>query len=298
LLFLPEYGDQPAAEPVSVAAAGGVAYARVRIAEGARKGEEFFLGSSPLVIGRHSLANVHLKEAAVNEFQIQIARTPQGTRLADLLSAVGTRINGVRVSRQLLNEGDNISIGPVALAFHVAVPAAAGEDGRPAPPAAEAKPVAAPGARPKGGLDWDIASEVEVEAISDPFLRRGTKVPRADAAVRQPPPKVFKPGEIRLACIEGPLEGKRFVIARSPTVIGREEGLDLTIPDHSVSRRHAEIVLGPTKAEVKDLGSRNGVFVNGARVAAAPIRPGDTLRIHKSLFIVEEVPPRPRPRKP
>ena len=81
-------------------------------------------------------------------------------------------------------------------------------------------------------------------------------------------------------------------------VIGRHEGLDLTIPDGSVSARHAEIVLGPTKAEVKDLGSRNGIYVNGARVAAASIRPGDTLRVHKSLFIVEEVPPRPRPRKP
>ena len=50
-------------------------------------------------------------------------------------------------------------------------------------------------------------------------------------------------------------------------VIGRDDGLDLTIPDGSVSRRHAEIVLGPEKAEVKDLGSRNGIFVNGARVA-------------------------------
>ena len=81
-------------------------------------------------------------------------------------------------------------------------------------------------------------------------------------------------------------------------VIGRGEGLDLTIPDGSVSPRHAEIVLGPTKAEVKDLGSRNGIFVNGARVAAAPLRPGDTLRVHKSLFIVEEIPPRSQPRKP
>ena len=78
LLFLPDYGDQPAPEPVDPVAAGGAARARLRIAEGARKGAEFFLGSSPLVIGRHTLANVRLKEAAVGEFHAQIARTPQG----------------------------------------------------------------------------------------------------------------------------------------------------------------------------------------------------------------------------
>ena len=121
-------------------------------------------------------------------------------------------------------------------------------------------------------------------------------MPREDAVARAPF-KAFKPGELRLTCIEGPLEGKRFLIARSSMVIGRDDGLDVTIPDGSVSRRHAEIVLGPEKTEVKDLGSRNGIFVNGARVAAASIRPGDTLRVHKSLFVVEEIPPRPQPRK-
>ena len=297
LLFLPDYGDQPAAEPMDPAAAGGAARARVRIAEGSRKGAEFYLGSSPLVIGRHTLANVHLREAAVGEFQVQLARTAQGTRLADLLSAAGTKVNGVRVSRQLLNEGDNISIGPVTLEFHVVVPAAAGKAERPTEPVIGPKPAAAPGSKAEGDLDWDIASEVEVEPVSDPYLRRGTKVPRQDAFVRGPS-KIFKPGELRLMCIEGPLDGKQFVIARSPMVIGREVGLDLTIPDGSVSRRHAQIVLGPAKAEVKDLGSRNGIFVNGARVSAASIRPGDTLRIHKSLFIVEEIPPPPQPRKP
>lgn len=297
LLFLPDYGDQPALEPVDLVAAGGVARARVRIAEGARKGAEFFLGSLPLVIGRHTLANVRLREAAVGEFQAQIARTPQGTRLVDLLSATGTKINGVRVSRQLLNEGDNISIGPVTLAFDVVVPAAAGKTGRPTEPVIGEKSAAAPGPKAEGDLDWDIAAEVEVEPVSDPFLRRGTKVPREDSIARTAF-KAFKPGDLQLMCIEGPLEGKRFVIARSPMVIGREEGLGLTIPDGSVSKRHAEIVLGPTKAEVKDLGSHNGVFVNGARVSTASIRPGDTLRFHKSLFIVEEIPPRPQPRKP
>ncbi len=292
LLFLPDSGDRPAAEPMDAAAAGAPC-ARVRIAAGARKGAEFFLGSSPLVIGRHTLANVRLREAAVAEFHAQIARTPQGVRLADLLSAAGTKVNGVIAHRQVLNDGDNIAIGPVTLSFDGEIPAAAETGDR----ATEAIAAEVPEREAEGDSDWNIAAEVEVEPVSDPFLRRGLKVPREDAVARTPF-KAFKPGELRLACIKGPLEGKAFVIVARSMVIGRDEGLGLTIPDGSVSRRHAEIVLGPEKTEVKDLGSRNGIYVNGARVEAASIRPGDTLRVHTSLFIVEEISPRSPQRKP
>jgi pSer/pThr/pTyr-binding forkhead associated (FHA) protein len=308
LLFLPDYGDQPTPEPTNRIAAGlpaspagargsgqGGAGGRVRMTKGTRKGAEFFLGSLPLVIGRHPLANVRLNEAAVGEFQAQIARTQQGPRLADLLSATGTKVNGIRANRRLLSDGDHISIGPVTLIFDVWVPTRAASLEQPEPVAAR-KPAAAPEAKAEEDVDWNIAPEVEVEPISDPFLRRGTKVPREDAVMRSPF-KAFKPGELRLTCIKGPLEGKRFVILRNSMVIGREPGLDLTIPDAAISRRHAEIVLGPTKVEVKDLGSRNGVFVNGARVTASSIRPGDTIRIHQSLFVMEEILPRPQPRK-
>jgi pSer/pThr/pTyr-binding forkhead associated (FHA) protein len=307
LLFLPDYGDQPAAEPVDAGAAGwsagrrggsqgGAPCARVRITAGARKGQEFFLGSSPLVIGRHALANVHLKEAAVGEFHAQIARTPQGTRVADLLSAAGTKVNGVRAKRQLLCRGDRISIGPVTLAFDFMAPPGAEVIRRPAETPVGREPATVPESEPRAAVDWSVGAEVEVEPVSDPFLRRGTKLPRGEPIPRMAF-KAFKPGELRLACIKGPLEGKQFIIAGSSMVIGREKGLDLTIPDDAVSRRHAEIVLGPTKAEVKDLGSRNGIFVNSARVEVASIRPGDTLRVHNSVFVVEEIPPRPQPRK-
>ena len=207
LLFLPDYGGQPAAEPVDPSAAGAAPCARVRVVEGARKGGEFFLGSSPLIIGRHTLANVRMKEAAVGEFHAQIARTPQGIRLADLLSATGTKVNGVRAKRQLLNEGDRISIGPVALVFDATVPAAAEAADRPTEPTAGQKPAGVPEPKPEEDVDWNIASEVEVEPVSDPFLRRGTKVPREDA-VAHVAFKAFKPGSLRLACIERTARGK------------------------------------------------------------------------------------------
>lgn len=51
-------------------------------------------------------------------------------------------------------------------------------------------------------------------------------------------------------------------------VIGRSEDCQLSIDDAMVSRRHAAIRISEKGAVVADLGSRNGVLVNGARISA------------------------------
>jgi transcriptional regulator with PAS, ATPase and Fis domain len=62
-------------------------------------------------------------------------------------------------------------------------------------------------------------------------------------------------------------------------LIGREESCDVVLRGTETSRRHAELwVDGPVVA-IRDLQSRNGVFVNGARRADAPLVCGDVLRV-------------------
>ena len=61
-------------------------------------------------------------------------------------------------------------------------------------------------------------------------------------------------------------------------VVGRDEACDVTLPGSEISRRHAEFrVDGPVVA-VRDLDSRNGVFVNGVRHTDAPLARGDVVR--------------------
>jgi pSer/pThr/pTyr-binding forkhead associated (FHA) protein len=55
-----------------------------------------------------------------------------------------------------------------------------------------------------------------------------------------------------------------------------------------VSRRHLELSVGEGDLEAKDLFSTNGIYVNGRRVNAATLRPGDTLLIGRTLFRIEE----------
>jgi pSer/pThr/pTyr-binding forkhead associated (FHA) protein len=69
-----------------------------------------------------------------------------------------------------------------------------------------------------------------------------------------------------------------FPLSEASIRIGRAKDNDLHIPDESVSTFHAEILIRDGNHVVKDLGSTNGVRVNGERVQEAPITDGDIVR--------------------
>ena len=76
-------------------------------------------------------------------------------------------------------------------------------------------------------------------------------------------------------------------IGRASLTIGRSSSCDIVIPHSRVSRRHARIETHPDgKVSIRDLGSRNRVFVNGARVAEAYLKPGDEVAIGPVSFHV------------
>lgn len=76
-------------------------------------------------------------------------------------------------------------------------------------------------------------------------------------------------------------DGKRkdFRLPSSVTVIGRRQDCDLCIPLMNVSRRHCEINQDEGKLKLRDLGSRNGTFVNGAKVQESELNDGDQIAI-------------------
>ncbi len=70
-----------------------------------------------------------------------------------------------------------------------------------------------------------------------------------------------------------------FPLAAGGLRIGRGSDNDIVLPDPSVSRYHASVRLEGETFWIVDLGSTNGVLLNGERVSQAPISTGDTLRI-------------------
>ena len=70
------------------------------------------------------------------------------------------------------------------------------------------------------------------------------------------------------------------------TIIGRSLDCHLTLEDPLVSRRHARIVVDETGARIEDMGSRNGVRVNGAVIHdPVALRNGDRVRIGTQDFV-------------
>jgi FhaA, N-terminal domain/FHA domain len=74
-------------------------------------------------------------------------------------------------------------------------------------------------------------------------------------------------------------DGRRNVLGGSRVVVGRSREADIVLADPNVSRRHAEFRRDESGWHVVDLGSTNGIKVNGRRVDQAGLSPGDQITI-------------------
>jgi hypothetical protein len=75
-------------------------------------------------------------------------------------------------------------------------------------------------------------------------------------------------------------EGRRLPVAPAGSVVGRSRDCDIVLSDPNVSRRHAEIGLHGARWEIRDLGSTNGVVVNGQAIAGGhALAPGDRIKL-------------------
>jgi len=80
-------------------------------------------------------------------------------------------------------------------------------------------------------------------------------------------------------------EGKTAVLPSGGGVIGRSRDCDVVLADQNVSRRHAEVRPSGGKWIVKDLGSTNGVKVNGRRITGPQsLKPGDKIELGTSTL--------------
>ncbi|HEU5044386.1 MAG TPA: DUF3662 and FHA domain-containing protein [Nocardioidaceae bacterium] len=98
---------------------------------------------------------------------------------------------------------------------------------------------------------------------------------------------------VRRAQVVLEVNGMRHTLEPPGLVIGRGTAADLRVNDPGVSRRHAEIRVVPgglvPQVSVVDLGSTNGVFVNGQRVKQATLEDGSEVRVGNTTMTVRHV---------
>lgn len=90
------------------------------------------------------------------------------------------------------------------------------------------------------------------------------------------------------------LEGRRHTFEfKKRAIVGRDETCDIVLASRMVSRRHAELEERDGRFVVRDLGSGNGTFLDGAKVTEGALAHGDGIRfgeVHAVFEIQPEVP--------
>ncbi|MFE0963831.1 FhaA domain-containing protein [Streptomyces fungicidicus] len=126
-----------------------------------------------------------------------------------------------------------------------------------APPMPSAPP---PGGRPGGGYGYP-----------------------GPAGGQQPP--AAAPGGRTRYWVE--INGARHQISRATLVMGRSTEADVRIDDPGVSRRHCEIRTG-TPSTIQDLGSTNGIVVDGQHTTRATLRDGSRIVVGSTTVIYRQ----------
>jgi EAL domain-containing protein (putative c-di-GMP-specific phosphodiesterase class I) len=117
------------------------------------------------------------------------------------------------------------------------------------------------------------------------FLRRAQGPrPLEAAVVRNAPPWLIESVGI------GGRDIRRMPIPTLPFRIGRRPGLELILPSDLVSKSHAEVYESDDGLRLRDLGSRNGTFLNRKRISDSPVADGDILHVGDYEFRIVRAP--------
>lgn len=105
--------------------------------------------------------------------------------------------------------------------------------------------------------------------------------PEADATARR-----ASPARQTRAIVS--FDGRQYVLDGPVATIGRSKDCDCVIRDPNISRRHAELRRREGGAwEIEDLGSTNGVEINGRRVSRGRLSPGDEVTLGTKTFVFD-----------
>jgi len=235
-----------------------------------------------VTVGRTDAADFSLKrDHRVSSTHFSLECRPTECLIRDLKSANGTWLDGQKIEQAVLADGMVITAGGTELRVGIETE----------PPAAEPPPHASF----DGTADVFRTAESEFVGNGEQNVQRGQPSVASEPPGHEPPaspvaPLTHQPA-LQLVCIEavaGPGQGKK-VWLRPPQVlvVGRTDQADFVLRhDHELSGSHFSIECEGQRVWLKDLGSRNGTYLQGVRVSQSPLADGDRLRAGRTEFLV------------
>ncbi len=92
----------------------------------------------------------------------------------------------------------------------------------------------------------------------------------------------------RLEFVCGPLAGQTIPLTTEVTTLGSVAGNNIVLSDPAVSRKHIGIRWTGQAFELADLGSTNGVYINGHKMPKKNLVSGDIMRIGNTEFVFRQ----------
>ena len=220
------------------------------------------LNKSSVWLGRDPSCDVTFdpNSATVSRKHAEVRLEGDNYLLADNNSFNGTLVNGQRISLPVpLYHDDEIQLGVGGPVLRFYSPA------RKAPAGASLA-----GQRSMQGSAGAISIN-EVDSPKTIVLNKGVSSPRIEPTDASEP-------QILMSVAFG---------QKDTLTIGRDESNDITLDGLQISKRHARLVRSSGGVVVEDLGSTNGVYLNGARVTRQVLEPGDSAQIGTFIIRVD-----------
>ncbi|MFO0628729.1 MAG: FHA domain-containing protein [Polyangiales bacterium] len=231
------------------------------------------LARDEITIGRKEGNTIRLTERNVSRRHARLHRRQSEFVIEDLASYNGIVLNGARLAEtRPVRHGDQILIGDYKLQIvdepgaQVAPPA---PTPTPAPPSehhAPLIPASAPPSTPAAP-----ANAPGLAALNDPFA---PPQPGAGAAAVPEHIRGLRVVFLAPAGVPAPV-----ALDRLPIIMGRSEAADVALPFSSISREHARLFIEEEKLFIEDMGSSNGVQVNGEKHRKVELAPGDMVQL-------------------
>lgn len=222
-----------------------------------------------LTIGRKDGNSIRLTERNVSRRHARIVKRNEGFFLEDLASYNGIVINGARLADpKPMRGGDQILIGD----YKLQVVEEAGTQATPPPPAPA--PVASEHAAPLLAATPPTtpnASAPGLAALNDPLA------PASPGAGSTPIPEHIR--GMRVVFLAPAGVPAPVMLDRLPMILGRSESADIALAFSSISREHARLFVEDDKLFIEDMGSSNGVQVNGEKHRKCELAAGDMVQL-------------------
>ncbi len=213
----------------------------------------FTIAGHPLWIGRKG-CHIVLPDSELDIRHCSIAVRATDLVLRDAESHMGTYIDGQRITESVITDGVHlVRVGTALLSVE---------------PTGERGTLVEP-----------------IELNTNDFVNKDAA--EIEAMRTRPIQALVEPKHTMLICIDGPLLGQEFEIPPAGLIIGREG--HVRVPDEYLSRKHFEVIVeGDGTVRVRDLGSRNGTFLNTLPAHNTKVQSGDEIRAGVHRFRVEQ----------